>query len=52
MIYYWNRVSFAGEYGGKLVVEGICRIAVVCDWFIIYYQGVNANVFSFVCLDE
>ena len=28
-------VSFAGEYRGKRVVEGICLIAVVCDWFII-----------------
>ena len=24
MIYYRNGVSFAGEYRGKLVVEGIC----------------------------
>ena len=52
MIYYRNGVSFAGEYRGKLVVEGICLIAVVCDWFVIYSQGGNANVFSFVCLDE
>ena len=52
MIYYRNGVSFAGEYRGKLVVEGICLIAVVCDWFIIYPQGWDANVFSFVCLDE
>ena len=37
---------------GKLVVEGICLIAVVCDWFIIYSQGGYANVFSFVYLDE
>ena len=51
-IYYRNRVSFAGEYRGKLVVECICLIAVVCDVFIIYSQGGNANVFSFVCLDE
>ena len=28
MIYYRNGVSFAGEYAGKLVVEGICLIAV------------------------
>ena len=48
MIYYRNGVSFAGEYRGKLVVEG----AVVCDWFVIYSQGGNADVFSFVCLDE
>ena len=40
------------EYRGKLAVEGICLIAVVCDWFIIYSQGWDANVFSFVCLDE
>ena len=26
MIYYRNGVSFAGEYRGKLVVEGICLI--------------------------
>ena len=52
MIYYRNGISFAGEYRGKLVVEGICLIAVVCDWFVIYSQGGNANVFSFVCLDE
>ena len=52
MIYYRNGVSFAGEYSGKLVVEGICLIAVVCDWFVIYSQGGNANVFLFVCLDE
>ena len=52
MIYYRNGVSFVGEYRGKLVVEGICLIAVVCDWFVIYSQGGNANVFSFVCLDE
>ena len=45
-------VSFAGEYKGKLVVGSICLIAVVCDWFIINSQGGNANVFSFVCLDE
>ena len=51
-IYYRNRVSFAGEYRGKLAVEGICLIAVGCDWFIIYSQGWDANVFSFVCLDE
>ena len=36
---------------GKLADEGIFLIAVVCDWFIIYSQGGNANVFSFVCLD-
>ena len=35
-----------------LAVEGICLIAVVCDWFIIYSQGWDANVFSFVCLDK
>ena len=35
---------------GKLVVEGICLIAVVCDWFIIYSLGGNAHVFSFVAL--
>ena len=52
MIYYRNGVSFAGEYRGKLAVEGICLIAVVCDWFIIYSHGWDANVFSFVCLDE
>ena len=52
MIYYWNGVSFNGEYRGKLIVEGISLIAVVYDWFIIYSQGGNANVFSFVCLDE
>ena len=52
MIYYRNGVSFVGEYRGKLVVEGICLIAVVCDWFVIYSQGGNANVFSFVYLDE
>ena len=33
---------------GKLAVEGICLIAVVCDWFIIYSEGWDANVFSFV----
>ena len=38
MIYNRNGVSFAGEYRGKLVVEGICLIAVVCDWFVIYSQ--------------
>ena len=43
MIYYRNGVSFAGEYRGKLVVEGICLIAVVCDWFVIYSQGGNAD---------
>ena len=47
-----KEVSFAVEYRGKLVVEGICFIAVVCYWFIIYSQGWNANVFSFACLDE
>ena len=26
--------------------------ALVCDWFIIYSQNWDANVFSFVCLDE
>ena len=52
MIYYRNGVSFAVEYRGKLVVEGICLIAVVCDWFVIYSQGGNADVFSFVCIDE
>ena len=36
----------------ELVIEGICLIAVVCDWFVIYSQGGDANVFSFVCLDE
>ena len=41
-----------GEYRGKLVVVGICLIAVVCDWFIIYSQGGDADVFSFACLDE
>ena len=46
---YLSLVSF---YRGKLVVEGICLIAVVCDWFIIYSQGWNANVFCFVCLDN
>ena len=57
MIYYllpeWGLgVSFAGENTlGKLVVEGICLIAVVCDWFVIYSQGGSANVFSFVCRD-
>ena len=40
------------EVGPKLAVEGICLIAVVCDWFIIYSQGWDANVFSFVCLGE
>ena len=45
-------ISFAGEYRGNLVVEGICLIAVVCDWFIIHSQDGNANVCSFVCLDE
>ena len=51
-IYYRNGISFAGDYRYKLVVDGICLIPVVCDWFIIYSQGGNANVFSFVCLDE
>ena len=40
-----NGESFAGEYRGKLDVDGICLIAVVCDWFIIYSQGGNSNVF-------
>ena len=48
MIYYRNGLSFAGEYRGKLAVEGSCLIAVVCDWFIIYSQGWDANVFSFL----
>ena len=34
MIDYRNGVSFVGEYRGQLVVEGICLIAVVCDWFV------------------
>ena len=51
-IYYRNGVSFAIEYRGKLVVEGICLITVVRDWSIIHSQGWDANVFSFVCLDE
>ena len=36
----------------EVVVEGICLIAVVCYWFIIYSQGGNDNVFLFVCNDE
>ena len=31
--------SSAGEYRCKLVVEGICLIAVDCNWCIIYSQG-------------
>ena len=34
------------------LLRAFAFIAVVCDWFIIYSQGGNANVFSFVCLDE
>ena len=45
MIYYRNGVSFAGEYRGKLVVEGICLIAVVCDWFVNSAQ-VTASLLS------
>ena len=51
-IYYRNGETFAGEYRGKLAVEGICLIVVVCDWFIIDSQGWDANVFSLVFLDE
>ena len=50
MIYYRNGVSFAGEYRGKLVVEGICLIAVVCDWFVIYSQGGNViDIYILIC---
>ena len=48
-IIYWGVACHLVHRGqisakiGKLVVEGICLIVVVCDWFIIYSQDGNAN---------
>ena len=35
-----------------LLMEFALSRSLNCDWFIIYPQGGNANVFSFVCLGE
>ena len=45
-------VFFLGKYRTKLVVKGICFIAIIFYWMVVHLQCGNANVFSFICVNK
>ena len=45
-------VIFLGKYRTKLVVKGICFIAIIYYWLVVHSKCGNANVFSIICLNK
>ena len=45
-------VIFLGKYRTKLVVNGICFIAIIYYWLVVHSKCGNANVFLFSCLNK
>ena len=50
--YLGDGVHLLGKYRTKLVVKGICFIAIIYYWLVVHSKCGNANVFLFICLNK